>query len=290
MRCPSLFELPPAAGRAGWPWSEESQRLAGTTADGRPWPRVSVVTPTFNQRVFLEETMRSVLLQGYPDLEYLVMDGGSTDGSVEVILRYADRLAYWVSRPDGGQSQALNAGLRKATGEVLGWLNGDDTYEPGAVSEAARVFAADPAVVMAYGDCANVDGAGTVFSVSRSRPFDYDRLLRRWPNFIAQPTVFLRREALAAVGGLDESLEFAMDYDLWLRVARLGRAVYIPRIQGRFRVHPDSKTTRHPDRFWPEVRRVSRRHGGGFLSPMLVTHLRDEFYLWRQRVRHRWVG
>jgi hypothetical protein len=135
-----------------------------------------------------------------------------------------------------------------------------------------------------------VVGAGTVISVSRSCPYDDDHPLHRWPNFIAQPTVFLRREALAAVGGLDETQEFAMDYDLWLRVARLGRAVYILRIQGRFRVHPGSKTTRYPDRFWPEVRWVSRRHGGGFLSPMLVKHLRDEFYLWRQRLRYRWVG
>jgi len=218
-----------------------------------------------------------------------VVDGGSTDGSWELLQRLGDRVRA-LSAPGSNQSCALNLGFRAARGEVLGWLNGDDLYEPGAVAAVAQVFREDPEAVMVYGDCANIDGAGAVFSTSRSRPFDYDRLLRHWPNFIPQPTVFFRRRALGQVGWLDESLEYAMDYDLWLRLGRAGRAVYLPRVLARFRVHPGSKTGGCPERFWPEIRRVSRRHGGGFWSPLFVKHLRDDFYLWRRGLRRRWIG
>ena len=283
MRCPTLPQLPPPPpGKWGWPWTEESPLLSDTMPDGRSWPRVSIVTPSYNQGGFLEETLRSVLLQGYPDLEYIIIDGGSTDDSVDIIRRYTAWLTYWVSEPDRGQSDAINKGFRNGSGSILAWLNADDLHEPGAVSAAARTFSDHPDAVLLYGDCANIDPDGKVFSLSRSRAYDRDRLIRFWPNFIPQPTAFFRRSAFEAAGGLDVSLHFAMDYDLWIRLGALGSAVYLPRTLARFRVHPSSKTSAGSVTYWPETRLVSRRHGGGFWSPMYITHLRDRAYLFRQ--------
>jgi glycosyltransferase involved in cell wall biosynthesis len=288
MRCPRLAELPlPPPDKIGWPWTEESPQLSDTMPDGQPWPRISIVTPSYNQGHFIEETIRSVLLQGYLGLEYIIIDGGSTDGSPALIQRYAPWLTYRVSEPDRGQSDAINKGFRKASGRILAWLNADDLYEPGAVSAAARTLNDHADAVMVYGDCSNIDAEGKAFSLSRSRVFDRDRLIHHWPNFIPQPTVFFRRSAFEAIESLDVSLQYAMDYDLWIRLGTQGSAVYLPRTLARFRVHPDSKTSGGPATYWPEIRLVSRRHGGGFCSPMYITHLRDRAYLFRQALKRR---
>src|SRR5262245_47037233 len=127
MQCPKLAELPaPSPGKTGWPWTEESERLPDQMPDGCPWPLISVVTPSLNQGKFIEETIRSVLLQGYPELEYIIIDGGSNDGSVEIIKKYSPWITYWVSEPDGGQSEAINRGLKRASGEFASWINSDD--------------------------------------------------------------------------------------------------------------------------------------------------------------------
>lgn len=269
---------------------EQSSQLPDLMPDGQSWPRVSIVTPSYNQGQFLEETLRSVLLQGYPDLEYILIDGGSSDESVGIIRRYAAWLTYWVSEPDRGQSHAINKGFRKGSGSILAWLNADDLYEPGAVPAATQAFSNHPDAVLLYGDCANIDPEGKVFSISRSRAYDRDRLVRFWPNFIPQPTAFFRRSAFAAATGLDVSLHFAMDYDLWIRLGSLGSAIYLPRTLARFRVHPTSKTSGGSVTYWPEMRRVSRRHGSGFWSPMYITHLRDRAYLFRQALKRSLFG
>src|SRR5467141_2605988 len=140
MRCPTLAELPPPpAGRSGWPWTQETQSLPSGRADSSPWPRISIVTPSYNQGEFIEETIRSILLQGYPDLEYIVMDGGSTDGSVNIIKKYERWLAYWISENDRGQVHAINKGFSRASGVIYNWINSDDSLRPGALGFIATV-------------------------------------------------------------------------------------------------------------------------------------------------------
>ncbi len=205
-------------------------------------PLVSVVTPSLDQAAFIEATMRSVLEQDYPRVEYLVLDGGSTDGSVAIIERYADRLAYWCSERDDGQSAAVNRGWAMARGDILAYLNSDDLYEPGALARAVRFFTEHPEVGVAYGACALFEPDGTT-AVPEPPDFDLSRLLLG--NYIAQPSTFLRRSVIEGVGALDVRLRYCMDYDLWVRAAVAG--VVLRRIPGpplaRFRVWPGSKTS-----------------------------------------------
>src|SRR5262245_43472888 len=161
MQCPTLAELPPPpSAKTGWPWTEESRRLSNRTTEDRAWPRISVVTPSFNQGKFIEETIRSILLQGYPNLEYIVIDGGSTDNSLEVIKRYSPWLSYWVSEKDRWQSHAINKGMSHATGDIVAWLNSDDLYLPTDVTipnlieimvgGTARAFGCPLAIILLY--------------------------------------------------------------------------------------------------------------------------------------------
>ncbi len=144
MRCPALRELPPPPpGKTGWPWTEASPDLPDMTQDGRPWPRVSIVTPSYNQGLLIEKTIRSVLLQGYPNLEYIIIDGGSTDGTVQVIREYSPWLTYSVSEPHKGQSAVINRGFLHSTADILGWLNSDDHYMPGAIQKIAEASLED---------------------------------------------------------------------------------------------------------------------------------------------------
>lgn len=233
--------------------------------------RVTVVTPSFNQAPFIEQTIRSVLDQDYPDLEYIVVDGGSTDGSLEIIRRYADRLAWWVSEPDGGQTDALNKGFRRATGEVLAWLNSDDVYRPGAVWEAAAYLDAHPEFGMVYGEADFIDTEGRVTGRFDARQADYVRLMRG-AVYIPQQAAFFRRSLWEQVGPLDPAFYFAMDYDLWVRIARIARLQYLPgRTWAAFRLHASAKTIADDPRCWPEMLKVHRREGGG---PVSLIHLR----------------
>jgi len=140
MHCSRLNDLPSSfTGKVGWPWTEESPQLSDTMPDGRPWPKISIVTPNYNYGQFLEETIRSVLLQGYPNLEYIIIDGGSTDNSIEIIKKYEKWLAYWISEPDRGQSHAINKGLKMASGEWFNWINSDDLLMPHALKTLIKI-------------------------------------------------------------------------------------------------------------------------------------------------------
>jgi glycosyltransferase involved in cell wall biosynthesis len=199
------------------------------------------VTPSYNQGPFLEETIRSVLLQGYPDLEYIVIDGNSTDESVAIISKYEPWIIYWISEPDAGQTDAINKGIRKTSGDILAWLNSDDVYCPEALREIGKSFMTLPHVDLLYGDCEMIDGSGRVYDRFNVRSGDIIQLLEE--NFIAQPSAFCTREAWEKAGGLDENLHYAMDYDLWLRVFLGGMtSVHLPAVLSRFRYHAASKS------------------------------------------------
>ncbi len=287
MPCPTLSELPPPPlGRTGWPWTEESPQLPATMPDGRPWPRVSIVTPSYNQAEFIEETIRSVLLQGYPNLEYIIIDGGSTDGSVEIIRKYAPWLAYWVSEPDRGQSHAINKGFERATGEVLAWLNSDDTYEPGALGKVAEFLRAHPDVGMVYGDCRKIDDQGRFIGTCPARAFDMKPLVcNQW--FIPQQSAFFRQSVLRAVGAVKEDLHLVMDWDLWLRIALTGfKIVYVPALLASFRIYPETKTNSQFERSGQEKFAV--------LDSLFVHTCRgDQFRQWKKQAYanvHKFLG
>lgn len=232
---------------------------------------VSIVTPSYNQSRFIQDTIRSVLSQDYPQMEYIIVDGASTDGSVEIIHRYEDQLAWWVSERDQGQTDAINKGFARATGDIFAWLNSDDTYEPGAVSAAVNYLQEHPEVGMVYGDCNYIDENGERIGKFRSRQTTYQRI-RRGYNQIPQQTMFFRAGLWKQVGPLDPSFHYAMDYDLWTRIAARSEIKYVPQTWANFRLHTAGKTIVADDRFWPEMLRIHYRDGGSFLSVLVARY------------------
>jgi glycosyltransferase involved in cell wall biosynthesis len=208
-------------------------------------PLISVVTPSLNQGRFLEETIRSVLDQDYPHLEYSIIDGGSTDGSVDLIRKYEKQLAYWTSEPDRGQADAINKGWRRATGEILAYINSDDTYCPNALRLVAEAFACDPAIGLVYGRCHVIDKHSAVLRERRVREANFSELLR-WSPSIPQPTMFVRREVIESVGLLNTDFHYTMDYELTLRVGMKYKMKFIPHVLANMRDHPAAKTALDP--------------------------------------------
>ena len=202
-------------------------------------PLVSIVTPSYNQARFLEATLRSVLAQDYPSIEYLVVDGASSDGSVEIIRRYADRLTWWVSEKDSGQSEAINKGLRRSQGEIVGWLNSDDVYLPGAVSAAVAAFRSNPSAGLVYGDALAIDADGKSFNVMRARQYTLTDLMAF--NIICQPAAFMRRSVLEQVNYLDPGYQLLMDNLLWMNMAQKAPIIYVPQTWAAARYHDQAK-------------------------------------------------
>jgi glycosyltransferase involved in cell wall biosynthesis len=231
----------------------------------------------------LEETLRSVLLQGYPGLEYFVMDGGSQDGSADLVRRYAPWLAGWVSEPDAGQAAAINRGLRQCTGEVLAWLNSDDTYLPGTAAAVMQVFAERPEVDVVYGSAMFIDEAGENLGPYQGRPLAAGvqrmQYWKGWP--LPQPTAFFRRRLLAEYGLLDEALRYALDYEWFVRLSQRAKFVCLEATLATYRLHTHSKTgqwdtTKH--RFYAEARRVNQRYAPPLAPrswPLWLSHVWD---------------
>lgn len=268
MRCPTIDELPPPPpGRTGWPWTEGARSLTVAESDSESWPRVGIVTPSLNQAEFLEETIRSVLLQGYPDLEYVIMDGGSSDGSVDIIRKYEPWLAHWVSEADDGQTQAINLGWARSTGRVLAYINSDDGYLPGAVTTAVRAWRSTPSAGMIYGTAVVVDEAGRKLRMWRARRFTL-RAMLTLGNVIPQSASFYARAALESVGFLDERWRMIMDYDLSLRVGMRFPSVCLPETIATFRDHSASRSrTSFPSMAREVIRLVSDLDRSGLAMP-----------------------
>lgn len=216
---------------------------------------VSIITPSFNQAGYLEQTIRSVLAQDYSALEYFVIDGGSTDGSREIIQKYEQRLAGWVSEPDRGQAEAINKGFARASGDVVAWLNSDDVYQPGAIRAAVEAFQQNPQAGLVYGNLLSIDETSRPFNLQTFAPRTLPDLMSF--RIIGQPAVFLRRAVLEQAGLLDLSYHYLLDHHLWLRVAQIVPIVHIPRTLAAARYHPAAKNRAHTREFGREAFRLT---------------------------------
>ncbi len=238
---------------------------------------LSVVVPSLNQGHFIRRTLDSILDQSIENLEVIVVDGGSGDDTLEVLRGYGERIT-WTSEPDRGQSDAINKGLRRARGEIVCYLNSDDLFEPGALRAVLDHFAAHPGTQWLFGRCRIIDGAGAPI---RSLVDTYKTLWARFVrlrasllvlNYIPQPATFWRASATAQVGLIDESLYYAMDYDLWLRLSTLGRPAFLDRYLASFRIHDGSKSLNGARKQLAEACDVAQRHGAGALLPLHRAH------------------
>jgi len=234
-------------------------------------PLVTIITPSYNQAQFLERTMQSVFTQTYPRIEYIVVDGGSTDKSQEIIKKYSSRLDWCVSEKDCGQTEAINKGFAHAHGKILAWINSDDTYQPNAVAEAVEFLQNNPETGMVYGDANFIDENDHIVGQFHAAQTDLHGLQRGYVH-IPQQSSFFRADLWKKVKPLDESFYFAMDYDLWVRLAKISQLKYVPRIWSNFRLHHDAKTISADDRCWPEMLRVHYREGGSHLSPIVMKY------------------
>ncbi len=263
MRCPRLQDLPPPPpGKVGWPWTEESAPSAKMDQlGGSIQPRLSIITPSFNQGEFIEETIRSVLLQGYPDLEYFVIDGGSTDQTVEIVKKYEPWITHWVSERDEGQSHAINKGLQLITGSIWGWINSDDLLLPGCLTLVAEAHRQYPRDLIA-GDVLNFGTGFGYEELTQQSELELQRLIEFWnrKGHWHQPGIFLPTFLREEVGLLDESLRYLFDYDLLCRALTVASVHYLHQTVASFRLHADSKTVSQGDLFLFELCRITQRY------------------------------
>jgi len=256
----TIAELPPPPpNKTGWPWTEGSSRLPDMMANGSSWPRISIVTPSYNQGQFIEETIRSILLQGYPNLEYIVIDGDSSDNSVDIIRKYKPWLAYWVSEKDKGQTDAINKGWRQSSGKWIAYLNSDDTLEPNTLHRVADAFLRHPTDFV-YGSCYLTDEHSQILKKWHPPQVEVARLA--FGNVFAQQTVFFRRDMLNQLGYLDEQFHFVMDYEYWLRAILHGATFQriLPPALANFRQWAEAKSWSQYQRFQQDRFTMIKKH------------------------------
>jgi glycosyltransferase involved in cell wall biosynthesis len=253
-----LEELPaPGEGKEGWPWTDAPPPLPSLMPDGSPWPKITIVTPSYNQVDYIEETIRSVLLQGYPALEYMIFDAGSTDGSIDVIERYS-RWLSWTSEPDRGQSDAINKGWRKASGDLVSWINSDDLLAPGALRRVAEVYREVGDVGFVHGKARLIDEVGRTTG-ERGSYLDLPASLKASKNTVAQPSAFIPLKTLNRTGLLDESLHMSMDWDIWLRAAAVGGNHFVDEEWSWFRETAVTKTSTNIVGFGPNHLQIVKK-------------------------------
>jgi glycosyltransferase involved in cell wall biosynthesis len=256
------LKLPTApVGKRGWPWTGSVKKLSPNMPNGKSWPRITVVTPAYNQGQFLEETMRSVLMQGYPNLEYMVINDGSTDNTVEIIKEYEPYLDYWTTQTNSGQPTAVNTGMARSTGEILAWLNSDDLLLPRALERVALARMRNPEIKITCGFREVIDADSRVLGHwVHPRPCNYD-LMRIC--YIAQETVFWSREVWEKAGPLGANWRYALDFDLWQKFMAAGYTFHLlPYFIGAFRRHPESKGSTMEHVRQEELREIYKRHLG----------------------------
>jgi glycosyltransferase involved in cell wall biosynthesis len=224
-------------------------------------PLVSIITPAYNGAKYVEQMLLSVLNQDYPHIEFIFMDGGSTDGTLEIVKRYEPRI-HWESAPDSGQADAINQGFRRSTGEIMGWLNTDDLLTDGAISTVVDHFMQNPDVSFLYGDALAIDERNRSYGVrAHVRQTNFEELVGKG-DYIVQPAAFWRRELWNQVGELDANLRYALDYEYWMRAAKHYKLRYIPVCLAKERLIRDAKTFQGGIERLEEIETVARRHGG----------------------------
>jgi glycosyltransferase involved in cell wall biosynthesis len=258
-------------------------------------PKISIITPSFNQATFIEATLRSIIEQEYGNLEYIVMDGGSTDGSVDIIKKYSHRIAYWQSKRDAGQSDAIQRGFERATGDIFGWINSDDLLLPGSLAAVGRYFADHPDIDCVIGGSVLIDGKGAALHDKRGfvlcdygTQHHFHKLLFWTQSGFHQPAAFWRREAFFAIGGLDTSLHFAFDFDMFLRLAKRKPFGRLKEFLAAFRLHGESKTSTIQHVRNEEDEKIWVRNGRYQKSALYRKSMFSLYRNW-ERTRTRWL-
>lgn len=246
--------------REGWPWSEATASSCYNIT--RSWPKISIITPSYNQGRFIEETIRSVLLQNYPNLEYIIIDGGSTDNTVEIIKKYESGITYWVSEKDKGQSDAINKGFRECTGDIIYWLNSDDCLKLDALYHVALNY--DKGNKIIHGKVDFTDENGNLIRVLNHKTFSHKSLLKPWvPTYVpSQPGIFFASSLIHRNWLVREDLNFCMDYELWLRISKEANIFHIEDRLATYRLHSFSKTgeSNNFDTFQPELKLIRNEY------------------------------
>lgn len=237
------------------------------------YPKISIVTVSFNQGQFIEDNILSVINQNYPNVEHIIIDAGSTDGTIDILKKY-DNYLNWTSEPDKGQSDGLNKGFKKATGEIIGWFNSDDRIPLGALHKVARFFIENPDEIAVVGNQSIIDENGELIRVVKSRSYSYDYLVNH-ARGITQNSTFFKKEVFEKTGYLDETLHYAMDRDLFIRIAKIKAMPYIPETLGEFRLQEDAKTAKGSFYFSKELIKIRKKYGSNSFSP----GMKNDYYI-----------
>ncbi len=226
--------------------------------------KISIITVSYNQEKFIEENIRSIIDQNYQNVEHIIIDANSTDGTIDILHKYNKNID-WISETDNGQSEGLNKGFEKASGEIIGWINSDDRLAPGALHKVAQFFSRNPDEIAVVGDQALINEEGEIIHIIKSRAYNYDYLLN-FAKSITQNSIFFRRDVFDMIGYLDESLNYTMDLDFFIRMTGIKKIPYLPDTLAEFRIHPNSKTAKGSYHFALESLKIRKKYDGKILS------------------------